>query len=94
MALGFFGAEKGMSDNEIYSLLINADDRWGKFKNRSDRTKRLLDIINRARHKYPVGEQFELRGLLGSADEVELGTKLVYGFDEFNKLHLPINWVD
>ena len=62
-------------------------------KNRSDRTKRLLDIINRARHKYPVGEQFELRGLLGSADEVELGTKLVYGFDEFNKLHLPINWV-
>lgn len=93
MALGFFGAEKGMSDNEIYSLLINADDRWGKFKNRSDRTKRLLDIINRARHKYPVGEQFELRGLLGSADEVELGTKIVYGFDEFNKLHLPINWV-
>lgn len=96
MALGFFGAETGMTDEEIYSLLINADDRWGKFKNRSDRQKRLTDIINRARHKYPVGAntaETQLRGLLSSEDNVEEAEELVYGFDAFNALDIKLEWI-
>jgi hypothetical protein len=95
MAIGFFGAESGMTDNEIYSLLINADDRWGKFKKRSDRQKRLLDIINRARQKYPVGANTQeglLRGLLGSEDKVQTAPKYVFGFDEFNQTEIHLEW--
>ncbi len=96
MALGYFGAEQGMKDAEIYALLLSADDRWGKFKNRQDREKRLYDIITNARKKYPVGAntaEFALRGLLGSDENVEEAPKLVYGFDEFNKLEITIEWI-
>ena len=96
MALGYFGAETGMADEEIYALLINADDRWGKFKNRNDREKRLLDIINRARQKHPVGVNSEeglLRGLLASAEDVETSANYVFGFAEFNKLDIKLEWV-
>lgn len=96
MALGFFGAENGMTDEEIYSLLINADDRWGKFKHRSDREKRLLDIINRARQKHPVGSdsaEGALRGLLSSAEDVEQSPEIVYGFRDFNNLEVQIEWI-
>lgn len=96
MSLGYFGAEMGMKDEEIYSILINADDRWGKFKNRSDRKKRLLDIINKARQKHPVGVKSEeglLRGLLGDAADIKEQPQYVYGFDEFNKTEVHIEWV-
>lgn len=96
MALGYFGAEKGMTNEEIYALLINADDRWGKFKNRTDREKRLLDIINRARQKHPVGsdsKEFELRGLLSSGEDVKESPQYVFGFREFNKLEIELEWV-
>lgn len=96
MALGYFGAEVGMTDEEIYSILINADDRWGKFKHRSDRKLRLTDIINRARQKYPSGvssEETTLRGLLSSAENVEQVDELVYGFRTFNLLDIKIDWI-
>lgn len=96
MALGYFGAESGMTDEEIYAILINADERWGKFKNRNDRQKRLLDIINRARQKHPVGlntAEGMLRGLLSDSSDVETSPKIVWGFDEFNKAEVKIEWV-
>ena len=54
MRLGYYCAEMGMTDAESFSLLFNADERWGKFKGRSDRKRRLLDIINKARLKHPL----------------------------------------
>lgn len=94
MALGHFGAETGMSDNEIYALLVNADDRWGKFKGRTDRERRLLDIISRARIKHPVGgETNELAGLLGSSSKVEEAPQFVFGFREFNQLDIKLEWI-
>lgn len=96
MALGYFGAESGMSDEEIYSVLMNADDRWGKFKNRNDRQKRLLDIINRARQKYPVGlntAEGMFRGLLADDTDVQIAPKQIWGFDEFNKAEVKVEWV-
>lgn len=96
MSLGYFGAEMGMTDAEIFAILLHADDRWGKFKKRSDRKKRLLDIINKARQKHPVAltsDEGLLRGLLGDAENVKEAPKYVYGFDEFNKTEINIEWV-
>lgn len=95
MKLGFFGAESGMTDGEIYSLLLNADDRWGKFKNRTDRQRRLLDIINKARQKHPVGlstPEGLLRSLNKTDSPVEIAPKYIYGFDEFLHTDIHIEW--
>lgn len=94
MKIGFFGAESGMSDAEIYSLLLNADSRWGKFVNRSDRKKRLLDIVNRARIKYPEGLKIGA-GLLSSLNQsapVAEQPKYIYGFEEFLHSKFNIEW--
>lgn len=41
--------ELGMSSEELYVILYNVDERWGKFKNRNDRVKQLTNLISRAR---------------------------------------------
>ena len=61
MRLGFYCAEMNLTDAEAYSLLFNADERWGKFKGRQDRKRRLLDIINKARLKFPAIESSETK---------------------------------
>lgn len=53
MRLGYDLAEMGLSDAEMFAVLRNADDRWGKFKGRTDRDRRLSDLISKARIKYP-----------------------------------------
>lgn len=53
MALGYYLAEMGMAKPEILSMLMNADERWGKFKGRDDRMRRLLEIVSIAVGKYP-----------------------------------------
>lgn len=94
MKVGFFGAESGMTDAEIYSLLLNADERWGKFKNRTDRKKRLLDIVNRARLKYPEGFKIGAGLLkeLSQDDKPVEQPKYVYGFEEFLNTEINIEW--
>ena len=53
MALGYHLAEMSMTKPEILSCLLNADERWGKFKGRDDRLRRLMEIVNIAVAKYP-----------------------------------------
>ena len=79
MRLGFYCAEMRMTDEEAFSLLLNADERWGKFKDRSDRKRRLLDIINKARLKFPIQTvvlgprfpSFQYRDFLAAEIQVE-----------------------
>jgi hypothetical protein len=52
--LGHICAEMGMSSAESLSLLLHADNRWGKYSKRRDQRHRLLGIINYARAKHPV----------------------------------------
>lgn len=61
MALGYSLAEMNLTNAEIFTLLIDADNRWGKFSRRDDQYKRLLEIVTRARIKYPysTGKQPE-----------------------------------
>lgn len=51
--VAYRAAEISCTDAEIFSLLLYADDKWGKFKGRSDRIKRLTDILDRAKIKRP-----------------------------------------
>jgi len=53
MALGYYLAELGMSPEEMLSLLLNADERWGKFSKRPDQFIRLMEVVTRAKIKYP-----------------------------------------
>ena len=82
MALAFYCAEMRMLDEEAFSILHNADERWGKFKNRSDRNKRLLDLINKARQKYPLNPTGE------ALDEFP-----IFGFNEFLAREIFIEWI-
>lgn len=53
MALGYHLAEMGLAKPEILSVILNADERWGKFKGRDDRMRRLMEIVSVAVTKYP-----------------------------------------
>lgn len=53
MSLGYYLAEMNMTNEEMLSVLLNADKRWGKFEGRSDQLQRLMEIITIARLKYP-----------------------------------------
>jgi hypothetical protein len=80
MRLGFYCAEMGMSDAEIFSIIRNADDRWGKFKGRTDRDKRLLDLISRVREKYP-------------ATDFQNDIIPVFGFESFMEHEIHVEWL-
>lgn len=54
MSLGYYCAELQMLNTEIFAVLLNADARWGKFHGRSDRDKRLMEIVTKSRAKYPL----------------------------------------
>lgn len=92
MRIGYFCAEVGMTDTEAYAVLLNADERWGKYKGRSDRKKRLLDIINRARQKHPTPlRDLTFAGLQGEA-EIQEGGSLIYGFRDFLESDVHVEW--
>lgn len=92
MRIGYFCAEKGMTDTEMYAILDNADQRWKKFVGRNDRHRRLLDIVNRARLKHPVGDnELNFRGLLGDSSGTT-GSTLVYNFGDFLNSELQVEW--
>jgi hypothetical protein len=93
MQLGFFGAEHGMSDEEIFAILVHADDRWGKFAKRNDRQKRLTDIINRARHKYPKAISDLTFAGLTNEQTVSVDRKYIYGFNEFTESDFKVEWL-
>jgi hypothetical protein len=76
MALGYFMAEKKFTDLDMFAILSDAARRWGKFEGRKDRKRRLLDIIDRARQKYPLeatnyGSSLGFKDILESEIEVE-----------------------
>lgn len=79
--LALTGCEMGMSDTEIFALLFNADERWGKFKGRRDREKRLLELINYARNKLP-------REVMPSDEEFP-----VFGWESFLAADIHVEWV-
>lgn len=81
--LGHICAEMGMSTAESLSLLVHADNRWGKYSRRRDQRHRLLGIISYARAKHPVDPV-----------KAELESPLrVYTYQDFMSQPKEIDWV-
>lgn len=57
MRLAYECAEMGLLDEEIFAVVLNADNRWGKYRGRTDQIKRLAEIVTRARAKIPTPDQ-------------------------------------
>lgn len=96
LRLGYHGAENGFTDEQIYAVLLAADDKWGKYKNRYDRERHLLDIINRARTKigYNFDDPDSLAGLIKGLDKTEVkDAKVVWGFKEFLAADFHVDWM-
>jgi hypothetical protein len=94
MRITYTSIELGMTDQEAYSLLFWLDEKWEKFKYRGDRQRRLLDMINKARQKYPHKlEDLTFSGL--HSDEAAVtNVKYIYNFKEFIEQPPPVqDWV-
>lgn len=83
--LGYLAAESGMSDEELYSLLRNFDERIGKYRSRDDRHRRLLDIIERVRIKYPLQSELASEG---SDTGIE-----IYDVVSFDNTAFKVDWL-
>lgn len=98
MRLAYYGAEAGFTPEEIYAVLQDADDRWGKYKNRNDREQRFADFIDRAISKHPRGlNEYTFSGLTGAAVPVTTDTaieiKSHYALDDFMSTEIHIDWI-
>lgn len=95
MRIGYTCAEMQLSDAEAYALLLFCDDKWEKFKHRGDRKRRLVEIINRARQRYPHGvKDPTFAGLQpDSGADQEFKPQLIYGFTELLESNVKIDWM-
>jgi len=84
MRVGYLAAEAGASNEELFALLSNFDSRIGKYNKREDRSRRLIDIIERVRLKHP--EQSDEDGV--EADSLE-----IYDILSFNQLDIKVEWL-
>lgn len=83
--LAFDCIELGMTNEEAFSLLLDADERWGKFKTRppEQRRQRLIGIIQHVRSKKAT------ESILSLTDDL-----VVYTFGDFlGSEPIKIDWV-
>ena len=97
--MAYYGAEQGWSDAQIMAVLVDLDDRWGKYKNRRDReTRYLIPLVNRARQKHGYSgslTDLAMSALLQEQQPVD-GTQanqMVWGFDDFVNAEFKIDWM-
>lgn len=81
-------AEQGFSEEAIYVVLLDIDERWGKYKNRADRDKHLVKMVERAKQKHPQALSEEYWD-----PKVETSSKDVYGFLDLLQEDIQIEWV-
>lgn len=86
--LGFHCIEMGMSNEEAYVILYDADERWGKYKHRSpeDRVKRLTGIISHCRGKKELDAELRLsdrEGFISLGDFRSSDIKVKWLYENF-----------
>jgi len=86
--LGFHCIEIGMTNDECYAVLYDADERWGKYKNRNpqDRAKRLIGIISHCRGKKELDAELNLsqrEGFINLSDFRSTDIKVKWLFKNF-----------
>lgn len=92
----YTAAENNWTDEQIARALYDIDDRWGKYANRFDRDRRLLDFINRARQKigYTPMAPVDLTNLMKAQKDPDTGKpKDVYGFKDFIESDFHVDWI-
>lgn len=87
MRLAYFCAEVGMTDEAMYAVLKDCDDRWEKFVGRRDRDKQMVAFIMRARLKYPT-DVFATE-IVATSEEV----KQVFTIKEFLASDYKFDWI-
>jgi archaellum biogenesis ATPase FlaH len=92
--VGYSGAELGLSDSELYSLLLFCDDKWEKYKGRSDRKARLISIVAKSKQKFPHAISTPTFAGL-SEENVPTTTefKSVYSWDELLQAEFKFDWI-
>lgn len=72
--------ESGCSNEEAFVLLLDRDDKWGKFVGRSDRHKRIESLIANVRRRK------------ATVAEITHGAPEVYRFWDFMKTNVHLKW--
>lgn len=97
--LAYHGAELGWSDEQIYVVIADADERWGKYVGRHNQEKILLELVNQARQKHGYGpaKEFDVSKLLDAplqAEEERVGDDLgVMSIRDLNSRTLELEWL-
>ena len=82
--IAFDCLENGMPVEAVYSVLYNCDERWGKYKNRPDRQKRLLGLI-----KHCIS-QLARKAEIGLSSKQDLP---VFQLGDFLAADYKVNWI-
>lgn len=84
--LANFAAEAGMTDEGIYVLLDDLDNRIKKFVGRADRNRRLAELISKARIKYPYTAPVKFTP---TEDDIQT----VYTINELLEAEFKMEWL-
>lgn len=84
--LAYFGAEVGMTDEAIYAVIKDVDNRVGKFRDRADCERRLAGIIEKVRVKHP----FKADAQFKQTDE---DIQIVYTANQLMRSEFNIEWL-
>ena len=82
----YLGAECGMTDEAIYAVINDIDNRIGKFVGRADRERRLAEIIARVRIKHPYVERVNLT-------QTKENIQLVFTANQLLRSDFQIEWL-
>ena len=84
--LAYFGAEVGMTDEAIYAVIKDVDNRVGKFRDRADCERRLAGIIEKVRVKHPYSSD-------NTFSQSTESIQLVYTANELLRSDFQIEWL-
>jgi len=90
-----YAAEAGFTDEQIFAVVKDADDRWKKYTDRhpTDRLRQLINIVDRARRKHPYGtDDVEFGSLFSDETPLENAPKIVFNFGEFMEADVSVEW--
>ena len=98
--LAYSGAENGWADEQIATMLYDADSRWEKYTGRKDTTRNniMLNFIQRAREKHGYTQlgDIDLSKFTKAADPTDpssVAEPLIYGFQDFVESEFKIDWI-
>lgn len=96
--IAYKGAELSWTDEQIMSALLDADDRWKKYKGRTTRMKILEELVNRARAKigYDVATDKQLLSRLlrdAPREEIELEIPDFLSVKQLNAIPGREDWI-